>query len=509
MIGSGTRIVAGLAAGIIIIIYPLFTLPSYANASPTDSISIGNRDDGYSPFDVAVNQATNTVYVTSPDSNTVSVINATTNKVVDTITVGITPVEIAVNLNTNLVYVANGNSGTISIIDGSTNKVLKTLSVTDKRDFYSIGGIAVNENTNKVYVLVNNDLAEPAYASILIIDGLTNNLEQTFNVAELRLDYDVRDGARGIAVNPETNMIYVTMIFGSLHVIDGSNNKVVASLATGRMPHQVEVNKETNLVYVSNFNSQSVSVIDGSTNKIIKTVRVGPDPQGIAIDRVTNTIYVAGGSGVVSIINGSSHQVENKVEIGSFPAGVAFNQNNELLYVAKWQSDSVFVINVDDNENDNNDGGSVMPLSPLRQNTASGKYIVELGWEFKNAGNVTLLVFFFDSSGAPLDYVQYDLFVRNASNGEAVQQFIDQIPALYATPNIGYHDIAFEKGGNNIQIDVIIEASSQELVSNDKATFDIVVVPEFNLSILATLVMAISMAIGIVTLKMKWSGMKI
>lgn len=508
------RIVRGLASGIMILfVCLLFTFSSgnasYASSSAAvvaGSILIGERDEGYSPFSVAVNQATNIVYVTSPDSNAVSVINATMNKVIDTITVGLTPVDIAVNQNTNLIYVANGNSGTVSIIDGSTNKVLKTLSVTDKRDFYSIGGIAVNERTNRVYILVNNDLTKPAYASISIIDGSANNsLEQTFNVTELRTDYDVTDGAKGIAVNSETNMIYVTTMFGSLHVLDGSNNKVVATLATGRYPHQVEVNEETNMVYVSNFNSQTVSVIDGSTNKIIKTVWVGPDPRGIAIDSLTNMIYVAGGS-VVSIINGSSHQVESKVEIGSFPTGVAFNQNNKSVYVAKWQSDSVFVIKVDNESS--NDRGSVMPLSSLRQNTTSGNYIVELGWEFRNADNVTLLVFFFDGSGTPLDYVQYDLVVRNASNGKVVQQFTDQIPAaLYATPNIGYHDIAFEKGGNNIEIDVIIEASSQELVvSNDKAAFDIVVVPEFNLSILAAMM---AMAIGIAMLKTKRLGMKI
>jgi len=490
---SHIQFVASVAAGIIIIC-SLF-LSGNASASIDHSISIGDRDEGYSPFDVVVNHATNIVYATSPNSNTVAVIDASTNELIDTISVGITPVEMAVNQNTNVVYVANGNSGTISVINGSANNILKTLKVTDEDGFYSIGGIAVNEKTNKVYVLVNNRSAEPAHASILIIDGLTNDIEQTFKVADLRWDYDVRDSARGIAINSKTNMIYITMIFGSLHVIDGSNNKVLTNLAIGRMPTEVEVNEETNSVYISDFGSQLLFVMDGLTNSIKETVWIGYSPQDIAIDSITDTIYVTGPG--LSIINGSSNQVESRVEIEGSPNGVAINQNNRSAYVASWQSDSIFVVNLDDEKSK----GSMMPLSSLRQNTASGKYIVELGWEFTTADNVVLLVSFFDGFGRPFDHMQYDLVIRDASNGEVVQEFKDQIMI-----GIVRHDITFEKG-DDIQIEVIIKEDGQESALNDKVTFDLVVVPEFSSSILIATVTA--MSIGIATLKAWSSKMKI
>lgn len=472
-----------MAAGIVIIVYSIFSLTSItAGASVVGSIPIGEKDEGYSPFDIAINQATNTVYVTSPDSGTIAVIEGSTNNLTDTISVGFRPVEIAVNPNTNLVYVGETSTGTISVINGSTNTILGTLKITDDSEFDAIGGIAVNEKTNKVYVLANNIRADPNYASLSIIDGLTNQVEQTFKVADIRWDYDVVDRARGIAVNSKTNTIYVTLFFGSLYVIDGSNNMVLTSLAVGKAPTEVEVNEETNRVYISDFGSGLLFVLDGLTNRVVDTIWIGHDPQGIAIDTVTNTIYVAGPD--VVTINGSSHQVENRVEIGEYPNGIALNQNNGLVYVTRWVSDSIIVLEL----NAGNGKGSAMALSPLRQHTTSGNYTVELGWEFGNENDVTLILSFFGSSGIPLDYMQYDLVVRNASNGEVVQQFINQTMFF-----VGSHDMTFEKGDNS-QIDVIIKDEYMEPIPNENVTFDIVIVPEFSSSIVIVILMVASIA---------------
>jgi len=55
--------------------------------------------------------------VTNPYSNTVSVIDTTTNAVVTTIPVGTYPHGVAVAPDGSHVYVANSNSNTVSIID--------------------------------------------------------------------------------------------------------------------------------------------------------------------------------------------------------------------------------------------------------------------------------------------------------------------------------------------------------------------------------------------------------
>ena len=84
---------------------------------------------GANPVAVAVDYATNTVYVGNGNDGTVSVINGATcnashvsgcGQTAPTITVGSGPVDDAVDQRTDTVYVTNLGSNTISVIDGDT-----------------------------------------------------------------------------------------------------------------------------------------------------------------------------------------------------------------------------------------------------------------------------------------------------------------------------------------------------------------------------------------------------
>jgi YVTN family beta-propeller protein len=306
--------------------------------------------DNGSPSGIAINQKTNLIYVANRNSDTVTVVNASMNNVVEKISVGFAPSDVVVNPNTNFIYVTKINVGTVTLIDGSTNKVVDTLELDNSSQFYSEGGIAINEMTNEIYVLTNNYSEEGNYASISIIDGLTNKLQQSFKVADLRWDYDVGDSARDIILNSKTNNVYVVLMFGDLYVIDGSTKTESDKITIGyeKTPHQVNVNEETNMAYVSNFNNQSISVIDGSTNELIKTVQVGIDPQGIAIDTATNTIYVVTYGQEVAVVDGATHDVKGKIPVGEFPERAALNKNNGLLYVTNTGSNSISVIDTVD-----------------------------------------------------------------------------------------------------------------------------------------------------------------
>ena len=86
----------------------------------------------------------------------------------------------------------------------------------------------------------------------------------------------------GVAVNPNTNRIYVANTWSNnVSVIDGDTNTVVATVPAGDMPRGVAVNPTTNRIYVANFGSGSynVSVIDGATNTVVATVPVGSEPR--------------------------------------------------------------------------------------------------------------------------------------------------------------------------------------------------------------------------------------
>ena len=202
-----------------------------------------------------------------------------------TVSVGSHPYGVAVNPSTNTVYVANYGSNSVSVIDGSTNTVTSTVSVGN-----GPSGVAANPSTNTVYVANGGD------DSVSVINGSTNAVTTTIQVGS---------GPRGVAGNPWTNTVYVANFYAnSVSVIDGSANTLKSSVSVGTSPFAVDVNPLTNTVYVANSSANSVSVIDGSTNAVSSTVSVGSRPEAAAVNTSTNTIYAANAGGnSVSVID--------------------------------------------------------------------------------------------------------------------------------------------------------------------------------------------------------------
>jgi YVTN family beta-propeller protein len=128
-----------------------------------------------------LNTVTNRFYVANAAGNggvgtgEVLVFDATTNLPLDTIAVGAFPTGIAVNAVTNTVYVTSINSQSMSVIDGATDTVTATL--------ISVGtnpnAVAVNPVTNKVYIAddCGGELSSGApVQNLTVIDGATNKV---------------------------------------------------------------------------------------------------------------------------------------------------------------------------------------------------------------------------------------------------------------------------------------------------------------------------------------------
>jgi YVTN family beta-propeller protein len=79
---------------------------------------------GKSPVGIAADPAAHKVYVANSDSNTVSVIDTTSDKVVANVTVGKSPFRVAIDPFDDKVYVANRDSNTVSVIDTTSDKVV-------------------------------------------------------------------------------------------------------------------------------------------------------------------------------------------------------------------------------------------------------------------------------------------------------------------------------------------------------------------------------------------------
>lgn len=338
---SSSLWIAALSLSLLLLPLPLFNTSyaaDYGGPALIDTIRLGEKGwENGSPSSIVVNPETNTIYVANRNSDTVTVIDAVSNKVTDAISVGNGPRDVVINPDTKMLYVVNDYPRTVSVIDVATNNVTTTIELTQLDNVDSLQAIAVNDETNKLYLLIIGG----AEAFIAVIDGTTNKVDEIFKISDLPPDYDVGRAVRDIAINSDTNMIYVTRDFDSVLVIDASNNQVVETISVDG-PTTIAVNEKTNTIYSGNFFSQTISIIDGSNNTIVDTLEQ-IEPQRIEVDEQTNTIYVSGYGGL-SIVDGESRQVRNQITTGEFSEGVALNPNTGRLYVANAGDNSVSVI---------------------------------------------------------------------------------------------------------------------------------------------------------------------
>ena len=288
------------------------------------------------PEGMDINPLSGLVYVANFFTPTVSVISERTNTVVDTIF--FPPEEtgdqaelegLAVNPATSRLYVTNPRAGILYTVDLRTKKIIQQLSLGQAND------VSLNFRNDKIYV------TQFFSGNVLIIDGHTNTLTKTIPVP----------WAQKVSVDLTTGRAYVPdqNFFGSVFVLDGTTDEVLAQISTGSFTTSVGIDFLRHLAYASNDGftaaTSSISVIDTNTNTVVDTIPTDPGPTPLTVNPFTNRIYVATtfqGQDVVDVIDGDSRQVVSKLPIDPQPQFMAIDLLRERLYV----SSPNFVVNI-------------------------------------------------------------------------------------------------------------------------------------------------------------------
>ena len=332
-----------------------FTIPAYAQTQEPKTALISSRA-------VALNPKTGKVYAVQTSRSVVLVFDPQTESM-SSVRVGAAPIAIAVNAATNRIYVANSKGGSVSVIDGKNDSVLATL-----REGSLPYVVAVNPATNRIYV--SNTFSN----LITVIDGATNstttvkagsadaiavdskldkvyllgyedtNLTVLNRMPSVVGKIPVGIHAWGIALNETTGTLYVTRSESSELMVDEVSGDVTV-LPTGAIPCAVDVNPVTNTVYVANHGDDTVTVIDGARRAVIATVKVGLRPQAVAVDPKRNRIYVANThSDDVTVIDGALNSVLKTLNAGKNPYAIAVDPNSGRLYVASYGEPALTVV---------------------------------------------------------------------------------------------------------------------------------------------------------------------
>lgn len=236
---------------------------------------------GSGPEFAAVDPNTHTLYVANLDGDTVSVVNLRAcdgtvssgcgRAVVGLVHSGPDPFAVAVDTASDTIYVTNDGTNTVTVIDGRTcNSLTVSGCGSSRREFVGLGpgGIAIDQATNTVYV------ADETSDDVSMFNGSTCDAANVSKCGQHAYRLVAGDGDRGVAVDDSTDSVYVTntdnntvLVFsghacnGSVHT--GCNHHGIAHV--GASPRRVVVDPSTDTIYVTNADGNTVSMIDGRT----------------------------------------------------------------------------------------------------------------------------------------------------------------------------------------------------------------------------------------------------
>lgn len=292
------------------------------------------------------------VYASNFDDDTVSVIDATVDRVVDTIAVGANPLGVAASHDGRFVYVANFGGDSVTIIRTGRDVVAATIAVGR-----SCNAIAVTpddrmafvsntaENTVSALDLINRrllrtiDVAQQPTGVAITPDGQSvlvgaygDNSVGVIDVHALEVRATVPIDARGplgLAIAPSGQTAYVAPMGGFLQFID-METLTSAQPAFGPIPEETEglvLSPDGATGYVIGASADgggwALTMVDLVHERINSDVALDGPPSGVSVTADGQKLYVANAPSLVSVIRASFPTIVKRIPVGNTPMGIA------------------------------------------------------------------------------------------------------------------------------------------------------------------------------------------
>jgi YVTN family beta-propeller protein len=292
------------------------------------------------------------VYVPNTDSNTVTVIDPKTYKVVGTIPVGLQPQHVVPSWDLRTLWVNNDVGNTLTPIDPATGTAGRTVDVHDPYNLYFTpdGRYAVvmasldrqlvfrDPHTMAVRKTVPVDCYGVNHADFSP-DGRYFIVSCEFSGELLKVDTARMkvvgrqrlpfEGAmpQDVKVSPDGRTWYIAdMMANGVWVLNGDTFSRPALLPTGKGAHGLYVSRDSKVMYISNRGEGSVSLLDFATGKLVRKWHIAgggsPDMGGVSADG--KVLWLSGRyDAEVYAIDTADGRTLAKIPVGSGPHGLA------------------------------------------------------------------------------------------------------------------------------------------------------------------------------------------
>lgn len=159
-------------------------------------------------------------------------------------------------------------------------------------------------------------------------------------------------GGWSMDYNPANGMLYVANFnANSIAVIDTNVDAAVDAVNVPAHPFIVKVDQASNILLVASEATRDVTLISMETNEIIDTVMTGCAPWGIDVDSQMGLAYITHRACFyIAVLDIATHEVVGKIPVGSVVQTVSVDPSEHMIYTSFMEGEIILKINGQTNE---------------------------------------------------------------------------------------------------------------------------------------------------------------
>lgn len=230
------------------------------------------------------------------------------------------------------IYVANESSNSVTVIDAVTFKVIGTVD-------------AKNESTH--------DLSLSRDGKWLFATNLASGRLSVIDTDVLETIVSIPTGGRCHVVtltNDNRHAWVANIADDNVSIVDTVTYRILGTIPVGKGPTGLTFSRDGRFAYVSNQGDKTVAVVDTVTQAVVKRIPVGTNPHFLVLGPDGRIWGCNSGANDIYVIDTASQDIVGSFQIGPAPQQIAFGYKGltgPLAYVTVAGFNKVLVLGGD------------------------------------------------------------------------------------------------------------------------------------------------------------------